>query len=321
MGSAAVSTRSTDAEILVGTARTDARTRLAALATVSTGERALKLALVLAWLAVAGGALAFGLPYYLLPLAARPESPLHELLKPSGLVGQGYGVVGTGLITLGVGMYSIRKRVGVLSRLGQLHHWLQVHVFLCTLGPFLVLLHTSFKFGGLVSIAFWSMAAVATSGLFGRYVYAHIPRALHGQGVSLESLRRAKADLVERLVRDYRGDAAALRDLVLVGRGRAPRGLLHALALAVRYDLTKRSRVRRLKRRLHATQIPPFLQQDVVLVVQAQITMEQQIALLKPFQRMFHYWHVFHLPLTAVMFAVLAVHVGVAVMFGYTWIF
>jgi len=36
---------------------------------------------------------------------------------------------------------------------------------------------------------------------------------------------------------------------------------------------------------------------------------------------MFRYWHAFHLPLAILMFVILAVHIAVAILFGYTWIF
>ncbi|MBN1199798.1 MAG: hypothetical protein JXA23_10635 [Bacteroidales bacterium] len=38
-----------------------------------------------------------------------------------------------------------------------------------------MLFHTSFKFGGLVAISFWSMAAVFFSGIIGRFIYIRIP--------------------------------------------------------------------------------------------------------------------------------------------------
>ena len=287
----------------------------------SLGERLFQWLLVAVWLAVAAGSLAYGLSYYRLPLADRANSPLDELLKPSGLVGQGYGVIGTLLITVGVGMYSIRKRVPFLRRWGELHHWLQAHVFLCTLGPFLVTLHTGFKFGGIVSIAFWSMAAVAISGLFGRFVYGHIPRALHGQRTTLDALRAAKRELLERIAADHPKEAVRLRPVVEGAPPAQPRGLLHALVVALRYDMTRRARMRRLKRSVAAGRLPGVLQHELVAVTRAQTKMEQQMVLLQPFQRLFHYWHIFHLPLTVVMFVVLGVHIAVAVMLGYTWIF
>ena len=285
------------------------------------GERLFQWLLVALWLAVAAGTLAYGYAYYRLPLSARADSPLDELLRPSGLVGQGYGVIGTLLITVGVGMYSLRKRIPFLRRWGELHHWLQAHVFLCTLGPFLVTLHTGFKFGGIVSIAFWSMAAVAISGLFGRFVYGHIPRALHGQRTSLQALRMARGELVARITADHPAEAARLRGVVEVPAPAQPSGLLHALVVALRYDITRRARMRRLKRSVAASGLPGVVQHDLVAVVRAQTKMEQQMVLLQPFQRLFHYWHIFHLPLTVVMFVVLGIHIAVAVMLGYTWIF
>ena len=285
------------------------------------GERVLQWLLVGTWLAVAVATLAYGLPYYRLPLAARADSPLDELLKPSGLIGQGYGVVGTLLITVGVGMYSIRKRVPFLRHVGRLHQWLEAHIFLCTLGPFLVTLHTGFKFGGVVAIAYWAMAAVAVSGLFGRYVYGHIPRALHGQRATLEQLRAARAEAAQRITADHPREAARLGRTLHLAPPARPRGLMHALWLALRYDLTRRAQVRHLRHAVRAGGLPRVLQDELVALTRAQAALEQQHVLLQPFQRLFHYWHVFHLPLTVVMFLVLTVHVAIAVMLGYTWIF
>jgi hypothetical protein len=59
--------------------------------------------------------------------------------------------------------------------------------------------------------------------------------------------------------------------------------------------------------------------ETVVRLFAAQTRIERQLALLAPFHRLFRYWHVFHLPFAIVMFVVLAVHVAVAVAFGYGW--
>jgi uncharacterized membrane protein len=67
--------------------------------------------------------------------------------------------------------------------------------------------------------------------------------------------------------------------------------------------------------------MPLYLRDSVVGLVQSQLQLEQQIVLLKPFQRLFRYWHLLHLPLAGVMVLILMVHVAVAVLFGYTWVF
>ena len=55
-------------------------------------------------------------------------------------------------------------------------------------------------------------------------------------------------------------------------------------------------------------------------IVRERDRLRRQTLLLRPFQRLFRYWHVIHLPLALTMAVIVVVHVGVAVAFGYTWI-
>jgi len=129
-----------------------------------------------------------GYGYYMSTIEDRFYHPAHQNLKPSGPLGHGFGIVGTLLILIGVFGYQARKYVKSFSRLGILKHWLEFHIFLCTLGPILVLFHTSFKFGGLVSISFWSMVAVVASGVVGRFIYLQIPRTIHGRELTIQEI-------------------------------------------------------------------------------------------------------------------------------------
>ena len=61
---------------------------------------------------------------------------------------------------------------------------------------------------------------------------------------------------------------------------------------------------------MSSAKLPAWIQKDLVTAVRNQTALEQQHVLLQPFQRLFHYWHIFHLPLSAVMFLVLAVHMA-----------
>ena len=154
------------------------------------------------WLLVASASAFVGWRYYVTPLQERVFTDAHALFSPAGVVGHGYGVVGTLLMVSGVGMYSLRKRSTLLAEMGKLATWLQLHIFLCTLGPFLVLLHTSFRFGGLVSIAFWSMTLVVVSGIFGRYLYVRIPKTINGQFLTIHAIEEKKSDLLLTLERE-----------------------------------------------------------------------------------------------------------------------
>jgi hypothetical protein len=243
------------------------------------------------------------------------------MFAPTGFVGHGLGIVGTAMIVVGVVGYSARRRLAFLRPLGALKHWLQVHIFLCTLGPFFVLLHTTFKFGGLVSVAFWSMAVVVASGLFGRYVYVRIPKTLNGRFLGVDAVQ-ARIEELSAAIRERAGEAAAAVEEALASQDiRArPRGFTGSLVWAVREDVRTRGRQRRLRKIVREGHVPAELQAPLLDLVGERTRLSQQALLLQPFQRLFRYWHVVHLPLAVVMFLILAGHVVVAVLFGYTWI-
>jgi hypothetical protein len=275
----------------------------------------LRVALAVLWLVISGAATAAGFRYYLTPFADRPFSAGHALYAPTGLVGHSLGIAGAAMMLVGVGMYMARKRIALLAGWGRLGTWLDVHIFLCTLGPYLVLLHTSFRFGGLVAIAFWSMAVVVASGVFGRFLYGHIPKTVHGQFRSLASIEQNRAG-IERSLRDI-GLHLTLAPASASVEARP--GLLTAVIDAVRFDLTRHRREAAMRLRLARSSVPQQARDRLVSLLLEEERIRHQISWLKPFQRLFRYWHVFHLPLAIVMLLVLAVHIGVAVAFGYGW--
>jgi len=98
-----------------------------------------------------------GYNYYRTPVVERFYNSQNNLLKPSGVFGQGLGVIGTLMTLFGVSIYIARKRYNFMAKYLRLKYLLEFHIFLCVLGPILILFHTTFKFGGIVSVAFWSM--------------------------------------------------------------------------------------------------------------------------------------------------------------------
>jgi len=274
------------------------------------------------WLGVAGVALLSGLDFYLLPGQERAFSPLADLWSPTGLYGHGMGIVGSAMILIGVFGYSARKRFALLARFGQLRHWLSVHIFLCTLGPFLVLLHTTFKFGGIVSIAFWSMAIVVASGVFGRYVYARIPKTVNGRFLGLRAIQERALELSALIAARTGVPRAEIEGLVAAPvPSTHAESLIGAMGAAFASDVRAMGQRRALRTYLKRRAVPLELHAPVVAMDAERRRLLRQALLLQPFQRLFRYWHVIHLPLATVMFIVLGVHVTVAVMFGYTWIF
>jgi len=145
----------------------------------------------------------YGMQYYNTSLEERFYHADHDMLKPSGALGHGLGILGSLLMIIGVSSYMARKRFRWMLRMGKLEHWLEFHIFLCTLGPIMVLFHTAFKFGGIVAISFWSMVAVFLSGIIGRFIYLQIPRSIEGRELNLNEVKGLKSDIGTLLKKDY----------------------------------------------------------------------------------------------------------------------
>jgi hypothetical protein len=89
------------------------------------------------------------------------------------------GVIGFLLMLMTETLYSLRKR-SRRGRWGSMKSWLQFHIFTGIVGPFMVLLHTSWKFNGLAGITTLLTVTIVVSGFIGRYIYTRVPRALNG---------------------------------------------------------------------------------------------------------------------------------------------
>jgi hypothetical protein len=111
------------------------------------------------------------------------------------LFGHGLGIFGFLLMLMTETLYSLRKRTRNASW-GRMSSWLQFHIFTGLVGPYMVLLHTSWKFNGLAGAVTLLTVVIVASGIIGRYIYTRIPRTLDGleiEGTLSESaLRQAR---------------------------------------------------------------------------------------------------------------------------------
>jgi hypothetical protein len=106
-------------------------------------------------------------------------------IPPAGaLFGHLLGILGFILMLFTETLYSIRKR-SQTARWGSMASWLQFHIFTGLIGPYMVLLHSSWKFNGLAGATTLLTIIIVISGFVGRYIYTQIPRNL--EGVELET--------------------------------------------------------------------------------------------------------------------------------------
>lgn len=264
-----------------------------------------------------------GFDYYSTSIEERFFNPNHNALKPSGVLGHGFGIVGTLMMIIGVGVYMIRKRYRKLFNIGYLKHWLEFHIFLCSVGPVLVLYHTAFKFGGLVSISFWSMVLVVLSGVVGRFIYLQIPRTIQGRELSEQELIEIKEKLAIRVRSVLSEDTSTLAEFERVSSADRYKSFKLSTAIGYLYrDFFDIKRVTSLfNKRIKLLGIEKNQRKELMQAAKSELTMARKIALLRTSHMLFQKWHIFHLPFAIAMFVIMVIHVLVTIIFGYKWIF
>ncbi len=131
----------------------------------------------------------------------------------SGLFGQSIGILGFLLMLMTESLYTLRKR-SHNARWGHMSSWLEFHIFTGLVGPYMVLLHTSWKFNGLAGMVMLLTALTVASGFVGRYIYTAVPRTI--EGIEIEAAELAEAgSLPEALQRQAKRLAAARRALAI----------------------------------------------------------------------------------------------------------
>lgn len=234
-----------------------------------------------------------GFSFYNLPIEERFFDKSYELLKPSGVIGHGLGIIGTLCILIGLIAYMIRKRVKAFFRLGLLKHWLEFHIFMCTLGPVLILFHTTFKFGGIVSIGFWSMVVVVASGVIGRFIYLQIPHSLEGRELNLKEIQDLKNELDADIIEKYKIDVSEAVNL----KG------FKLIEFLKKNEISEKEFIK------------------VKRLIKKEKKLNKEIRQLDRMHNIFKYWHVAHMPFALIMLIILVIHVAVVLTFGYKWIF
>lgn len=262
-----------------------------------------------------------GFDYYATPVSDRPFRDDYTSMKPSGLYSHGLGILGASMVTLGVLTYSSRKRIRSLWQLGKLSSWLEFHIFLCLLGPILVVYHTTFKAGGIAAICLWSMLSVAASGIVGRFLYVLIPRNLKGSELSAQQINE-EFDRISGALRSSEVGMQLLKiiDQRFVAIGR-PSSLWETVQIYLRLVSIKREVKRTARNLLAGSGTSRQAGRTLYKAAAARASLIQRSVILLQVEKLFYYWHAIHLPFTIMMFLTLAVHIGVALWLGYRWIF
>ncbi len=228
-------------------------------------------------------------------------------LGPSTLLGHGIGIVGFMLMLMTESLYSLRKQSRGI-RWGRMQNWLSFHIFTGIVGPYMVFLHTGFRFAGLAGLAMWVTVVLVASGFVSRYVYTSIPRTSAGAEIGVSQLEAARRQAQGRLD-DWLGAHSKWRALVehmdelQVTRGTRFAAVFRQPSVDRRYRRRWKRAVARLDVSLHA----PAAELDGLL--RQRRTLQRQIEIQAAARRILAIWHVLHVPLGLALFTLAFLHV------------
>jgi hypothetical protein len=242
-------------------------------------------------------------------VAARAGAP-----GPSTIVGHGIGIAGFVLMLMTESLYSLRKQSRGI-RWGRMQTWLSFHIFTGIVGPYMVFLHTGFRFAGLAGLAMWVTGVVVVSGFVGRYVYTAVPRTSAGSEIGAQQLE-ASLQQVQKGMAAWLGAHPGWRavvermEAVPVTQGSGLVALIRQPGVDRRYrqlwrqalaglDLSDRSQV---------SELGGLLRQ--------RRTLQRQIEMHATTRRMLAIWHMLHVPLGLALFALAFVHIVAAVYYA-----
>jgi hypothetical protein len=247
-----------------------------------------------------------------------------EIFTPAEGVGYWLGIAG-GAAMLLLLLYSMRKRLRFMRRLGAIPKWFRLHMILGVTGPVLVLYHCNFKTGATNSnVALAAMSLVAGSGLIGRYIYRQIHNGMSGAHATVQELLENATALVSEIERDVGGAGGSIAlELTRFGTValRPRKGVVASFAALFTIPISAnfarsrimtevRSTVRRnaphaswsrAERRAHMNAARQHVRAYLGSIAKA--------AELSFYERLFSLWHILHVPLFFLLLVTGIVHV------------
>ncbi|UCH58932.1 MAG: hypothetical protein JSV61_12030 [Anaerolineales bacterium] len=236
--------------------------------------------------------------------------------RARGLFGHSIGILGFLLMLMTETLYSLRKR-SRRARWGRMSGWLDFHIFTGLVGPYMVLLHTSWKFNGLAGVVMLLTVVIVVSGFIGRYIYTALPRTADGAEIEASVLETqinsTNTELNAWLLNSSEESVRSLaRQLSFQSpQSQSPLRLLFGRTFDDwRYRLFWRRELKKLGLQI-GTQI-----EQLNKLLQRQRALQRQMASLAMARRMLALWHAVHIPIGMALFAAAFVHIIAAIYYA-----
>ncbi|MBI5889527.1 MAG: hypothetical protein HZB47_02470 [Nitrosomonadales bacterium] len=261
-------------------------------------------------------------------LAAYPVLYPQTLYKPGEQLfdlGYNLGLAG-GLMMLTLLLYPLRKRVKFFENFGFLPSWFKWHMVLGILGPLTIIFHSTYHVyipyihpigSPNAAVAMLCMLLVSGSGTFGRFFYSKIHHSLYGRQSTANELRGeleqtgdvkslfSFAPNVEKTLEDFRARSERYSR-------QSGLGFINFIVIGFQSLVLSRSLPRELHHVMHAQakanhftseqqQGMEEMYGDYQEKIVAYLHAVRDAAQFNTYERLFSWWHIFHIPLVYMM--------------------
>ncbi|MDH4235118.1 MAG: hypothetical protein OEV15_08300 [Gallionella sp.] len=239
--------------------------------------------------------------------------------------GYNLGLTG-GLMMLLLLLYPLRKRVKFFENLGFLPVWFKWHMVLGILGPLFIIFHSTYHVyipfihpqGSMnAAVAMYCMLLVSGSGTFGRFFYTKIHHGLYGRQASVNEIRAELeqtgevksifnfAPHIENTLEEFRANAERISN-------ETGYGFVNFIKVGFQASSLSRSLSKQLREVMHAQarknnfngqQLVGMekMYQDYRGKITVYLRAVRDAAQFHTYERLFSWWHIFHIPLVYMM--------------------
>ncbi len=239
--------------------------------------------------------------------------------------GYNLGLAG-GLMMSVLLLYPLRKRWKVMERFGALPTWFRWHMVLGILGPLTIIFHSTYHVyipfihptGSInAAVAMYCMLLVSGSGTFGRFFYTKIHHGLYGRQATVNELRAEMeqsgdvkstfnfAPAVEKALEDFRakgeqyskGTGYGFVNFVKVGWEAS--ALSRSLSKELHHIMHAQAREKNFNAQQLASMEAMYREYHEKII--AYLRAVRDAAQFRTYERLFSWWHIFHIPLVYMM--------------------
>ncbi len=273
------------------------------------------------WLIFIGivGVITFGGYFVVYPQTLyKPGEELFDFGYNLGLAG--------GLMMLTLLLYPLRKRWKLMDKVGPLPVWFRWHMVLGILGPLTIIFHSTYHVyipfihptGSInAAVAMYCMLLVSGSGTFGRFFYTKIHHGLYGRQTTVNELRSEMeqtgdvkslfnfAPSVEKALEEFRAKAEKYSKgtgygfLNFIKVGFEASSLSRSLSKEVHQIMHAQARENNFNAQQLASMETMYKDYHEKIIVYLRAV--RDAAQFRTYERLFSWWHIFHIPLVYMM--------------------